>query len=138
VCVRGYRATERVGERKRHIKVVKKGAKTVSDLSHGRDASRTDDWTGDCIKAIYNIMRDATPPPPTYHYCVGIQKTILYIIIIFCHPLTPTFVNDHRTLCAFVDDHCRPGRRVTLTSVAREYELLSVSKRDEHNLLLFY
>jgi len=80
-----YREAKRDGEKKRRIKVVKKGAKPVSDLSHGRDASRTDDWTGDCIKAIYNIMHDATPPPPSplpkHHYCVGIQKAILYIII---------------------------------------------------------
>jgi len=56
VCVCVSRVTEREGVRKRRIKVVKKGAKTVSDLSHGRVASRTDDWTGDCIKAIYNII----------------------------------------------------------------------------------
>jgi len=60
MCVCVSRVTEREGARERRIKVVKKGAKTVSDLSHGRDASRTDDWTGDCIKAIYNIICYAT------------------------------------------------------------------------------
>lgn len=82
VCTEGPREKER---KRDVLKSLRRVRKPVSDLSHGRDASRTDDWTGDCIKAIYNIMRDATPPPPSpppkNYYCVGIQKTILYIII---------------------------------------------------------
>jgi hypothetical protein len=96
-----------VGEidRERRIKVVKKGAKTVSDLSHGRDASRTDDWAEDCSHKsdLQYYMHGVTRPPPTLHYYEGIricmytymnfivfntpQKTAIYNIIIPFAPM---------------------------------------------------